>query len=609
MSTYFSNAQDTTIGAFANFQNVFGNSTIIHNHDNSEREDRVTLRGRTVRRVIDGDIIFQRVLSSEILSVNVGTSTSTESQVVKVKKMEQTAKLYGYRGRFTATSFEPVVEKDRENFKEIVKVVLEAAMCGRSALLKQVFAVAESNSMTLIAHDELVNGFEFSSRYLGKQQIVHYYLGYTHTLSVHALRDDEALRVPVTRRYRDWLFNLQTLSWHYNPASLCLDPPNEGDLKPLLYPVPPLCQDSLRQLNANEIVACFEKSLGDALYLTASMERRFADVSNYARHGLLTFGAVVDRWEAGILAHLPSTPSPEWFCQGLNRNVKAGHSSLGRVDLSFQEIGDIQVIGLDFGWRIPGRDRVRLECAFLCQSHSFGGDFGDLMDVAYIDQVGFRLIGTFRNNPTSQPTPAYLFVQRLPAEYINGVHCVHYPFSENLFYWSHDQKGGNAIAEEDWEQFGIPKLRVEEWIGSSWDEEEYKLVRNHLHSKDYELDGKQYARDHGHPELIFADPHDNRTTMIRESVAWSKELELELKHLGLEPKTLPSPSQLAIPSPSSVGPAAPIKCDTENPGDMPTLTEGRTVTHWAKPVFLKWYNSVLETLARADALDHSVVAC
>ncbi|KAJ8095943.1 hypothetical protein PM082_015164 [Marasmius tenuissimus] len=121
MSTHFSNAQGWTIGAHANFQAVAGNSTIIHNHHSSAREDRVTLHGRTVRRIIDGDINFQRVLSSEILSVKFKPeveSTSTESQVVKVKRMEQTAEIYGYQGRFTATSFEPVDEKDQEKFKE-----------------------------------------------------------------------------------------------------------------------------------------------------------------------------------------------------------------------------------------------------------------------------------------------------------------------------------------------------------------------------------------------------------------------------------------------------------------------------------------------------------
>ncbi|KAK1234896.1 hypothetical protein PQX77_001893, partial [Marasmius sp. AFHP31] len=113
--------------------------------------------------------------------------------------MEQTAKIYGYQGKFTATSFEPVDEKDREKFKEIAKIVLEAAMCGQSALLKQVFAVAESeNAMTLIAHDaDLANGYEFFTQYYrGKKQIKFYYLNYKYGDAIEALRVDRTLRFP-----------------------------------------------------------------------------------------------------------------------------------------------------------------------------------------------------------------------------------------------------------------------------------------------------------------------------------------------------------------------------------------------------------------------------
>ncbi|KAK1221687.1 hypothetical protein PQX77_015517 [Marasmius sp. AFHP31] len=115
--TTLPNAQGTIIGPNANFQTVAGNSTTnIYSNSSSE----VTLYGRTVRRVIDGDIIFQCVLSSKVLSVNVKPDgISTELQVVKVKRMEQTTKIHGYQGKFTATSFEPVAEKDQEKFKEV----------------------------------------------------------------------------------------------------------------------------------------------------------------------------------------------------------------------------------------------------------------------------------------------------------------------------------------------------------------------------------------------------------------------------------------------------------------------------------------------------------
>ncbi|KAK1218293.1 hypothetical protein PQX77_019027 [Marasmius sp. AFHP31] len=582
MSTHFSNAQGWTIGAHANFQAVTGNSTIIHNHNNPEREDRVTLHGRTVRRVIDGDISFQRVLSSKILSVNVkpeGASTSTKSQVtIKVKKMEQTAKIYGYRGKFTATSLEPVDEKDRGRFKEVLKIannVLEAAMCGRSALLKQVFAVAESeNAMTLIAHDggfpfgnlsygcskaaELANGDEFSNRYhREKEQIVFHYLYYTFGNAIQALRADETLRFPVTDRWSDWSLNVKNLTWRYDPASLCLNPPSERSLQPIPHPLPPLRQDALPRLNATEIIAHVEESFGDVLYLMALVGKRYIDLSDYARHGLLTLGTVVNHWKPGIVAHLPSTPSPEWFCLSSNPNVTVTCSSSGRVDLSFQKTGNVQV-KLYFGWHIPEKD---------------------------LHEVGFCLQGTFLDNPANHSTPAYLFVHPPPTEFVNNMHCIRYPFPDKPMYWSHDPQGRNTIAEEDQERFGIPgKLSLTEWIGDYWQEEHYTLVREHLRSRSYGLDGKRYAREHRHPELILADPHDTRIVEEYES------LDPDV------PETSPSP--LASPLNSSFVKAS-VNLDTKHE-DTPTKDAG---AHWAKPGFLKNWCTFLFTPACVTSPD------
>ncbi|KAK1233559.1 hypothetical protein PQX77_003281 [Marasmius sp. AFHP31] len=573
MSTYFSNSRDTTVGDYANFPTVFGNFTTNHYH-NSERDDR---HERTVRRIIEGDINFQRILSSKILTVNIkpkGESISTGSQVVKLKRMEQTATIYGDRGKFTATSFEPVDEKDRENFNEIMKDVLEAAMRGKSALLKQVFAVVESNVMTLIAHDEateLANGLEFARRYWGKEMIVFYYLDYKFSIAVQSLRDDET----VAFRWDGWSFNLQTLSWQYDPASLCLNPPNKKDLKPLLY-LPPFRQETLPRLNTAEITACVEEGFGDVLHLIASEgDGWITNLSNYARHGLLTLGDVVDWNKPGNIAHLPSTPPPEWFCLSYNPNVKANFSSSGRVDLLFQKTGDVHVT-LDFGWRIPEKDHTQLRCAFLCQALGFCDDSEDMTDIVYIDQLGFRLEGTFPHDPTSLSTPAYLFVRPLPTEFINNLHC-----------------GENAVAEEDWKELGIPELSMKGWIGTHWEEDDYNAVQEHLDSRNFDLDGKQYARERGYPELIFgaqhslrdmdnsltfflssADPHGN--DRIEEYECSDSE---ELEYSDGEFETSPSHSRLGSPSTSSLV-EAPAECTMGQEEATPMdITELAAATH------------------------------
>ncbi|KAK1221975.1 hypothetical protein PQX77_015218 [Marasmius sp. AFHP31] len=505
MSSIFANAQNFSIGDHAYIQSVARDAISNHNHYyNTERGDFVTVNGRTVRRVFDGDMIFRRLLSSKVLSISIKPGKrapmSTGLQAFKVKKTVQTARLHGQRGRFTATTFELVDEKDRGEFVKLVKNVLEAAMCQRSALLTQMFAVADSSGLTLIVHDELANGPEFLGQYL-KSWIVYYYL----TVTMESLRDDETVRFPVTNRLEGWLFNVKSLSWQFDPASVLLIPPSKDDLESRFIPLTPLRQETLPRLHTTaEIIACVEKNFGDVLHLLVLYgERWIGDLSIFAQRGLLTFGAVVDRYKHGILAYFPFIPSPEWFCKSRSPDVKASFSSSvpWRVNLTFRKTSNVQVT-FDFVLRIPQKHRYRLGCAYLCQSLLCRHNSDDADKVVFINEIGFRLEGAFNDDPTTRSTPAYLFSPPFPTEYINGTHCVCYPLPTNLFYWSHDLQGRTAVNEEDWEKFGIPKLSVREWIGSSWGEQNYTCVYDHLHSGGYEPDGKRYARDHGHPELI-----------------------------------------------------------------------------------------------------------
>ncbi|KAJ8085795.1 hypothetical protein PM082_004613 [Marasmius tenuissimus] len=77
------------------------------------------------------------------------------------------------------------------------------------------------------------------------------------------------------------------------------------------------------------------------------------------------------------------------------------------------------------------------------------------------------------------------------------MYCIRYPFSGPLFYWSHDPEGGQVIVEENWEEFGIPKLETENWVGSNWYSEDYDFVREHVMSRNHNLDGRDYAQERG----------------------------------------------------------------------------------------------------------------
>ncbi|KAK1218768.1 hypothetical protein PQX77_018525 [Marasmius sp. AFHP31] len=513
--TYFANAQGTIIGPNADFRTVHGDAITNHNsYQCAHAEDRVVVYGKTYRHIMDGDIVVRRQDSSRVISVAInsegGVSTSrtslAESQVVQVRKTMQTAEVVGFGGMFTLTTYESANEND-DGFKlQVLDCVQKAATSLRSPFLHQLFAFSGPNLSTMISHNELINGNDYGLQFRRqKNWIVFYYLSYTRGLAMKSLREDEAVVFPVVERWKSWSLNLKTLSWHYDPASVAIDPPGEFDLVPYFSNLPPLHQGTVQQLNTDEIVTCVEKSLSDVLCMAASFEgRRGGNLSGYAKHGLLTFGTIVDHNKAGILAHLPSTPPLKWSCKSEHPAIKASFSSSvpWRLDFWFCKPGNFQV-SLSISWHIPGKDGIQLQNAYLCQSLPFLSNCNDVERVVYIDQVGFELKATFHHDPATSSTPAYLFVPPLPVEIINNMQCVQYPFSRPLFYWSHDPQGEQVIAEEKWEEFGIPKLEMKDLVGSNWWSESYAFVREHLTSKNYNLDGRQYAQEHGYPKLIY----------------------------------------------------------------------------------------------------------
>ncbi|KAJ8085821.1 hypothetical protein PM082_004639 [Marasmius tenuissimus] len=524
-ASHFANAQGTIMGPHADFRIVHGDAiTNNHSYQCTHTDDRVVeVYGKTYRRIIDGDIIYRRHLSTQVISVTVrpesegGTSTSPEPRAVMVRKTTQTAEVVGIGGLFTVTKYEPVRKSDDDGgFELVLGCVLKAATSLRSPYLSQLFAFSGSNLSTLIAHDELADGWGYVIELFEKSRIAYYYFMYTNMAAIESLRYDETVMFRVTDRPRDWSVNLKTLSWHYNPASAAIDPPSENFFIPSLTHFPPLRQDTLRQLDPNEIVACVEETLGDVLCLVASLEWRWiSNLSSWAKHGFLTFGSVVDGNKAGILAHFPSPPPLEWVCKSLHPDVKASFSSSvpWRVDLSFRKTGDVQVT-LDFGLRISGQHYSQLRAAYLCQSLPFNG-CEVVRDVAYIDQVGFTLTTTFHHDPTTSSTPLYLFVPPLRAKIINNMRCIPYPFPRPLFYWSYDPQGKDVIAEENWEELGIPRLELKDWVGSCWNGWDYNFVEDHLRLKNYDWDGRDYAREHGYPELIYGDPYDARLAGVQ----------------------------------------------------------------------------------------------
>ncbi|KAJ8075439.1 hypothetical protein PM082_019777 [Marasmius tenuissimus] len=147
------------------------------------------------------------------------------------------------------------------------------------------------------------------------------------------------------------------------------------------------------------------------------------------------------------------------------------------------------------------------------------------------------------------------------------MYCIPHPLSGPLFYWSWDPKGKTVISEKDWEQSRIPKLEVKMWVGSFWHTFEYNVVESHLHTKSYDIDGKQYAQDHGYPELIWGDPHAREIVELKDTDS-DEDLEDSNQHGDLEEldESCSSISQPAYPS-TSLSVDLPVECVLAHTGE------------------------------------------
>ncbi|KAK1218034.1 hypothetical protein PQX77_019299, partial [Marasmius sp. AFHP31] len=421
-------------------------------------------------------------------------------------------------------------------------------------------------------------------------------------VAVQALRTDQTSTFPVSRWVKDWTFNPKTKSWNFDIASASIGEWEEDEFPWNPIPLP---QGIQPQLTADDVAIYFEKTFGDVLYLFVSLGCTFRKVlSRYASHGVLTFGAVVSH-RRGIVAHFPSTPSPKSYFASQSHNITASNSTESvsslwpsvlsliklvpsRVDMQIHNIHNAR-LHLYFSLRLPLKERNQLRAAYLSQ-HPLDVDSWSY----FIDEIGFSLVGDLSHTPSTTRRPAYLFVPPLQLKYVNGMHCICYPLPEPLFYWASDPEGRHVIPENNWVRYGIPELKVKTWIGSVWTTNEYELVQQHLASRKYESNGKQYALDHGYPELIHGDPHEG--TMKEFS-----DLDGELEDLK-EDKHSYSETHLTSPSTFSL---------INAPSDLEcTREEGPSITACLAKGLGLWKNTSAserkcktETVGRTDDTD------
>ncbi|KAK1215170.1 hypothetical protein PQX77_022232 [Marasmius sp. AFHP31] len=488
--------------------------------------------------------VSNQMIEVTVEALNQGTTPGTSqahSRVTKVRKTVQHAEVLGLQGSFTSITVE-LVDGDQGDFEIITKHVCRELASRRSPVFPQLVGIGWSERPTWIVHDNLVNGQEFMEQAWAEGiGVVCYYLWYRRDTSVFALYTDKTLTLPVSVEWGFWMFNLRTHAWLYDIPTISISPaislsPPNTDLSPhpLSYPPIPLRQETPPQLQPIEIVAFVENQLGEFLHMTASsaFTRHVEDLSDFARHGRLTFGAVINRNNPEILAHLPSTYPPQWNFENMSTSVEATYSTTApwRVDLPTNHLQSN--LNLHFSWRLP--DYIQQCTAYLAQSIPFAArqdlsnNLGKCATVACppptknhfssvcVTEVRFSLVGTIYKGPPSSP-PIYLFVPPVPVQQRSGIYSMRYPLVSPLFYWSFDPNGRQVIPENDWEKHGIPRLKVLSWIGSSWAFGTYHAVHNHLQTRNYELDGRQYTRERGYLELIHGDPHDQSIFELEES--------------------------------------------------------------------------------------------
>ena len=77
--------------------------------------------GKSIRRILDSDLNYQRILSSEVLSVSIGAGErdSASNGAVRVRKTVHAAKIFQCQGTFTTTTLEAVGANDRDKVRMV----------------------------------------------------------------------------------------------------------------------------------------------------------------------------------------------------------------------------------------------------------------------------------------------------------------------------------------------------------------------------------------------------------------------------------------------------------------------------------------------------------
>ncbi|KAF9257161.1 hypothetical protein L218DRAFT_949405 [Marasmius fiardii PR-910] len=466
--------------------------------DNARNRTLARAKKQGFEEIAFGKVHVQKDVSSKVLVVRVKSKNPFEPpSTLEITRTVQFAEISGKRtkGKCTMVSFESTPGK---------------------ATLPQLFGLCRSKNPALIFHEELVGGEEIIDQH-AEAPIIYAYLWYRHVTSYRAISRDGVLMkgtnhaIPVSRyqlseQYGDWFFNTRTCSWVYDIGSITqLCDPVVGAASVFFEDPPSL--DCNPQLDPKAIL----RHVPDYLQLVATLKDKInveGLKGSLPMQGqrFLTFGAVVDPANTGILAHFSPIQSPRWYHRSMNTEMHASYSKSApsRLNLHFVKRRESVRLNMRFSLRISPADRHKLRVAYLTQWSSLKRDDIKRSDLVFIEEIRFKFAGNLTCDPSKHQPPIYLFVPPPILSWVNGVPFIEWPMTAPFFYWSFDPNGKDPIPKADWQQYKIPVLKVKDvWVGSSWPEKLYKAAEHYLSLKNYGIQGgEQYTIERGLPILI-----------------------------------------------------------------------------------------------------------
>ncbi|KAK1215748.1 hypothetical protein PQX77_021637 [Marasmius sp. AFHP31] len=457
-----------------------GQSTSLIERPSSQLDPRL-------RTVNIEDIILRKEVSSKVIDVmtkprekgrvfritnpfRARVIRQRQAKFSRARRTIHTAEIMQFGDRtFTVVQLEAEDPNDSEQLQlAIRKHVFEI-----SSSRRQLFAVGSSDIPTLIYHDGLISADGIIGDHT-QSPIVSAYLHYIYGAAYDSFdrRFLEKISVRLSGLWEDWLFNLQTGTFQFDLTSNRQLSYEDSHLPRRLDTIA-LPGNALMGglLTPQSIIQHLRNQFSDYLNSVSLLGqmRHTGSLSEFIMtHPYLVIGSVIDVTKPGIIAHIPSSdvfvnPEHIWMC-GIDPDD-----------------------GIDV-------------------------DQYQFYESVLIDGITFALYGHFENNPLNYCAPIYLFVPPVPFNEENGIPGLALPLPYRLFYWSLDPEGRTSIPEKDWEEYRVPRLKTELWLGPFWDSWCYEAVDEFFRLGNH--DPQTYARDRGYP--VLQKWQDNRFSVVAE---------------------------------------------------------------------------------------------